>query len=155
MAARATIDQFKKRLSPAVVTRIYDDNNDGTPDDEPIQQCLDDAGAKVDSYLDPIGLIPNPMPDPPPREIVRLELDIAQAYACQRFPEAVRQDGEKLMKQAEADLDRLRKGVTSLGPPPAPGPAANSGGAVFRDDRQTVSDDVGGGGRTFEDMGDY
>lgn len=152
MGARATKQQLENRLSAVVVRRIYDDNNDGTTDSDPVQDCLDDASAKVDSYLAPIGLLPLPGP-PYHREVIRLELDVAQAYAAQRFPEIVRVDWEKLMKQAESDLDNLRKGKTMLGSRP-PDPAANHGATVQADDRR-VDPTVSGTGRAFDKMGDF
>lgn len=150
MASRATIAQLEARLSTVVVQRIYDDNNDGTRDTAIVQECLDDASAKVDSYLAPLGILP--LAQPYPREVIRLELDVAQAYAAQRFPEAVRLDWEKLMGQAEKDLDRLRTGKTMLGARP-PDPAANHGGEVFTDDASNIEGEPIVG--RWENMGDY
>lgn len=151
MSARATKEQLENRLSAAVVARLYDDDNDGEADDDPLEQCLADASSKLDSYLAPLGVLP--LIEPYPNEVIRLELDIAQAYAAQRFPEAVRQDWEKLMAQAEKDLDRLRMGKTMLGQRP-PDPAANHGGVVTSDDPTREPGDTTSQ-RRWDNMGDF
>jgi phage gp36-like protein len=151
MAARATVEQLENRLSAAVVARLFDDDNDGTADSGPLAQLLLDAASKVDSYLAPLGMLP--LSAPYPNEIIRLELDIAQAYAAQRFPETVRVDWEKLMAQAEKDLDRLRMGKTMLGQSP-PDPGANQGATAIADnaDHDFATD---GSVRRWDDMGDF
>jgi phage gp36-like protein len=149
--SRATKQQFENRLSKIVVQRIYDDNNDGQTDTDPVQDCLDDASAKVDSYLAPVGLLP--LSPPYPREVIRLELDVAQVYAAQRFPEIVRVDWKELLKASTEDLDNLRKGKTMLGSAP-PDPAANHGATVQADDGRSDATTTGTG-RTFDTMGDF
>lgn len=130
------------RLSVKRVQRIFDDDNDGVVDSDPLMQLRRDASSKVASYLEPIGLMPrlealvNPTTGELlapasgfPEEVVRLALDVAVALACQRFPEIMRQDWQTLMAQAEKDLDRLRTNKTSLGGQGAQ-EAANEGGAI-------------------------
>jgi len=134
--------QLEARLSAKRVQRIFDDNNDGVPDKNPVAQIRQDASSKVASYLEPIGLTPTlealvnlttgELLDPTkgfPEEVVRLGLDVAVALACQRFPEVMRQDWQTLMAQAEKDLVSLRMGKTSLGGQSAP-EATNLGGAI-------------------------
>ena len=124
-----TQDQLEDRLSKLTVQRLYDDDNDGTSDSNPIAGLIRDASSKVYSYLGPIydlDLIDPTKQD----EVVRLTLDVAQAMAAQRRPEYVRIDGYKLMAQADADLKILRNGWTNLGIKAAPEPSANQGGDV-------------------------
>lgn len=119
--------QLENRLSKKKIARIYDDNVDGNADTDAVNQLRADASSKVRSYLEPMGimtslealfnqetgeLLPGKvLPD----EIVRLSLDVAVALAAQRHPEVMRQDWRELMKQADADLCKLRDGKTSLG----------------------------------------
>ena len=119
--------QLEARLSKKKVKRIYDDNSDGTADTDPVNQLRADASSKVRSYLEPLGIMASlealfnqttgellsgkVLPD----EIVRLALDVGVALAAQRHPEVMRQDWTLLMKQADADLCKLRDGKTSLG----------------------------------------
>jgi phage gp36-like protein len=137
--ARATRKQFENRVSPSLMARILDDDNDGIADYDPVAQLLEDASSKVDSYLAPLGVLP--LTAPYPNEVIRLELDIAMAYAIQRHPEAATSHNwEKLMEQAEKDLCRLRKGETMLGTAPStPDPPANHGGAVYNNTAAAVA----------------
>lgn len=140
--------QLEARISAKVVRQIFDDNNDGTADTDPIDQLRADASSKVESYVAAILTLPL---SPVPPELVRLSLDVAVALAAQRHPEIVRQDWQKLMKQAEDDLCRLRDGKTVLGPPPAPIPA-NHGAHLVDGDASRVDEDTQ---RFWDDMGDY
>lgn len=128
--ARTSKQALERRLSPKSLKRIYDDNHTGNSDNDAVEQLLEDAEAKVNSYLAPLGLLPFAVGQVP-REVTRLDLDVAVAYAAQRHPEAnIGLDWIKLMEQAEKDLCRLRDGKTMLGESP-PDPAANHGGAIF------------------------
>jgi phage gp36-like protein len=154
--ARTTKDQFERRLSPSVMVRIYDDNNDGNADYDPILQILEDASSKVDSYLAPLGVLP--LTEPYPNEVLRLELDVAMAYAAQRHPEAVTSYSWKdLMEQAEKDLCRLRDGKTMLGKYPlSPDPPANHGGEVFNNTQSAIAAaEVGQTSGFWDDLGDF
>lgn len=129
-----TKKQLEDRLSATVVRRIYDDNNDGTADTDPIEQLRLDASSKVRGKLGPVynpELLLGALAD----ELVRIGLDQAVAMAAQRFPEVMRKDWEKLMTQADKDLSELRKGIANLGVNTSPEPAANVGGEVIADDQ--------------------
>lgn len=151
---RLTKEMFERRLSPAVVARLYDDNNDGLADYEPVLAILSDAESKVDSYLAPLGILP--LTDPYPREVLRLDMDVAVAYAAQRHPEAVNSyDWMKLMEQAEKDLKKLRSGETMLGLTP-PDPPANHGGEVYNSTTSSLAAAEAGESAGFwDDMGDF
>lgn len=154
MPRRITRQMLENRLSAGTVRRIYDDNNDGTPDNDPITQLLDDAEAKVDSYLAAVGLVPAEG-DPIPRDIIRLDLDVAVAMAAARHPEVLRSyNAESLMRMAEKDLERLRKGVTKTGGSP-PDPAANHGGAVYPGPSASTKSTGITTSSFWDDMGDY
>lgn len=154
---------LENRLSKGTVRRIFDDNNDGTADNDVITQLLEDASSKVDSYLG--GVFELPLSQPYPHEVLRLELDVAVAFAAGRFPETLRMmDAKVLMEMAEKDLDRLRTGKTRLGVAP-PDPAKNHGGTVnvpttSASDDATNAVNVGGsstatGGGYWNKMGDF
>ena len=152
--AYATTTDLTNRLSASVVRRIYDDNNDGTADTDPLTLLLAHASSKVDSYLAPLGVLP--LTAPYPTEVVRLTLEVAVAFGAQRHPEAVRQDWRLLMEQAEKDLMRLRKGETMLGTyPSTPDPPANHGGNVYTRVEQTADQESTDFKGFFDDMGDF
>jgi phage gp36-like protein len=154
MPKRISRTMLENRLSAGMVRRIYDDNNDGTPDNDPIIQLLEDAEAKVDSYLAAVGLVPADG-SPIPRDIQRLDLDVAVAMAAARHPEVLRSyNAEALMRMAEKDLERLRKGVTKTGATP-PDPAANQGGAVYPGPSAKTTSTGVVTSSFWEDMGDF
>lgn len=166
--------QFENRVSAKKVKRLYDDNSDGNPDGDPVNQLRADASSKVRSYLEPMGIMPaiEALFDQAtgelltgkvlPEEIVRLSLDVGVALACQRHPEVMRQDWTLLMRQCDSDLTKLRDGKTSLGGGTQGGVATPesdlSGGAVgvpgASPEKQTGDDPCVPGSR-WGDMGDY
>lgn len=121
------------RLSPQVVQQIYDDQETGSAADAAVSALCADASSKVAGYLRGIYDLDD-VANNPPHEVIRLSLDVATAYASQRFPSYVKRDWEKLMKQAEGDLDKLRMGKTRLDVKLTPEPAANEGGLVVSGD---------------------
>lgn len=154
--ARTSKQALEKRISPKSLKRIYDDNHSGNSDTDAVMQCLEDAEAKVNSYLAPLGLLPFAVGQVP-REVTRLDLDVAFAYAVQRHPEAMQShDWMKLMEQAEKDLCKLRDGKTMLGEAP-PDPAANHGGALFDSTTSggTTSTSTCSPGGFWDDIGDF
>ena len=140
---------LEARLSAKIVAELFDDNNDGTPDNAPIDLLRSDASGKVDGFLAPLGVLPLTLPFP--REVERLALDVAVALCAQRHAEVVRQDWEKLMKKAEEELMSLREGRTMLqrGSDDA---SANQGGTLLSGDTGDPVDDIQ---RHWDDMGDF
>lgn len=132
-----TQTQLSRRLGPATLRRLYDDNDAGTADTNAVAQLIADASGKVASHLQgivPLSAAATAATGDTAHEIVRLTLDVAVAMAAQRNPEVLPSyDGLELMKQAERDLDRLRKNTTALDTDAAPNPAANEGGEIFPD----------------------
>lgn len=110
--------QLEARVSAKTVREVLDDNNDGTPDSDVIEQVRKDATSKVDSTLAAVGIVVD-MNDVP-YEVTRLSLDVAVAFLAQRHPEVMRKDWVALMAEAERELKALRDNETVLGPPPAP-----------------------------------
>lgn len=121
-AAMITKAQLERRLSRDLVRRIYDDNNDGVGDPDPLQQLCEDASSKIRGALpayDPDDMSPaNALLT---TELRRLSLDAAVAMAGQRPGSGL--DWVSLMAQVDADLDRIRKGQASLGSRANPEPA--------------------------------
>ena len=132
-----TQTQLSRRLGPATLRRLYDDNDAGTADTNAVAQLIADASGKVASHLQgivPLSAAATAATGDTAHEIVRLTLDVAVAMAAQRHPEVLPSyDGLELMKQAERDLDRLRKNQTALDTDGTPNPAANEGGDIFPD----------------------
>lgn len=132
-----TQDQLSRRISPTSLRRIYDDNLDGVADVDPVTQLRRDASSKVAGYLvgiTDLAAVQTAATADTAHEVVRITLDVAYAYAVQRFPEVMPAvDGFKLMTQAERDLKMLRESFTQLDIETSPNPPANVGGAVFPD----------------------
>lgn len=121
---------LEARLSASTVRELYDDNNDGVADGPSIDGLIADSCSKVDSYLR--GVYPLPLSAPYPYEVKRLAIDVGVAYAAQRHPEVVRREWEKLMKQAEHELNEMRRGQTRIDVPDGSsvGAPKNVGGVV-------------------------
>lgn len=120
---------IENRLSKKVVVQIYDDDSDGRADADPIALLCADASSKVAGYLRPNYDL-TVVASTPPHEVIRLALDVAVAYAAQRFPSYVKRDWEKLMKCAEGDLENLRNGTTRLDVVASPEPTTINVAAV-------------------------
>lgn len=122
-----TKKQLENRLGREVVEKIYDDNNDGVADTDPLQQLLSDASSKVRGGLplyNPDDLTPaNALLTD---ELRRLALDAAFAMAAQRHSGYINRNWKELMDQVDADLERVRKGQATLGSNSNPTPADNS-----------------------------
>ena len=128
-----TEEQLARRLSLETVRQILDDDLDGTPDQNAVNQILDDSRSYIDEgisglYSD-IGMWP--LEQPYPESVIRLQLDAAEAYAAKRHPEYVRRDWERLFKHVDAQIERLRSYTRSLAADP-PGDF-DSGIAVVTD----------------------
>jgi phage gp36-like protein len=122
--------QLEARLSRVLVQRIFDDNDDGVADNDPVTALIRDASSKVRGRLGPV-YNPETLDENTVDEVIRITLDVATAYAAQRHPEIVQYDWEALMKQSDADLKMLRLGEANLGTNASPPePAANHGGMV-------------------------
>ncbi len=129
-----TQTQLEARLSSNVVAQIYDDNNDGTGDTNPVAQLLSDASAYVLSWVapaygDPASLESSPFAS----ELVRTALDAAEWMAAKRHGEYVRKDWEKLKASNRQDMLDLRTQMRSMGESP-PDPALTVGGISVSDD---------------------
>jgi len=121
---------LENRISAAVVKRIYDDNNDGTADTNPVTQLIVDAEARFEGYCRGIYDLAA-LRAAHPAEAVRMCLDIAEALACKRFPKAATREWLPLWQASEAELKALRKGETRLDIEGSPEPAANEGGDYY------------------------
>jgi len=113
---RLLIDQaqLEDAIGKLTVQRIYDDDGDGTADVDAVTGLLAEASSKVLSYIGPVYDVDQIDPQTQ-YEVVRLTKDVCRAYASQRYPEFMRgADGFALMKQAEKELESLRKGFTNL-----------------------------------------
>lgn len=126
-------DQLIARLGQSVVTKIYDDNDDGNPDDAPLDQLAADAASKVRGALGAV--YPAAMlVTGPATELRRIALDIAHAMAAIRHPGFIKVDGIAMMKIAKDDLNAVRLTMANLGTDESPEPAANNGGDVLSGD---------------------
>lgn len=129
-----TQTQLEARLSSNVVAQIYDDNNDGTADTNPITQLLSDASAYVLSWVAPAYGDPASFESSPfASELIRAALDAAVWMAAARHPEYVRRDWEKLKASNRQDMLDLRTQMRSMGESP-PDPALTVGGISVSDD---------------------
>jgi phage gp36-like protein len=141
-----TRSQLANRLSETRLQRIYDDNNDGTADSDPVQQLIQDASSKVLSYCGSIyklDVAAAAAAENKAHELVRLTLDVAQAMAAQRFPEVVRVDWVPMMQSAEKDLKQLMQSLTRLDTADPPSPPANCAVGSDPNDDETSRWDAG------------
>jgi phage gp36-like protein len=129
VAPYITDGELEDRLGADVMVAVFDVDNDGVADADPVARLIADATSKVAGYLRATLTLSDLDPGTQ-NEIKRLTLDVAVAMAAQRRPHHVRVDWIELMKAAERDLVNLRKGLTMLdAATPVP---ANHGGTVTR-----------------------
>jgi len=119
--------QVEDRIGKLTVQRLFDESNGGEAEIGVVEALIRDGSSKVLGALGPVYDVD--LIDPLQQaEVVRLTLDVCQAYAAQRYPEFMRGiDGFALMKQAQGDLKLLREGMSNLGIKEPPEPAANQG----------------------------
>ena len=153
MTAYITKKDLEDRISTVELQRIYDDNNDGQTDTTPVTRLIKDACSKVDSYLR--GMYPLPWQGSVPNEIVRLTLDVAEAFAAKRHPAVVKRDWKVLLEQAEKELGNLRSGKTRLDIPnyQAPDPPTNTGARTGFSGASVIDPEKPQG--FWSDMGDF
>lgn len=123
-------DDIKAILSSSVVVDIFDDDNDGLPDSNPMLWLELEAEDQFESGLSGIisldVLRANPCPT-----AARIVGEFVRYLAAVRFPRAYTRDPEKLLKMARDSVDRVRSGKDRLAAQGAPNPPANVGGDVF------------------------
>ena len=109
---------LEKRISKSTLRAICDDDENGTTDEEIIQDILTSSEAEVLSYLPPhYNLDELPHEDP---VLASAAYDFAVALAFERHPEYVRSHGEesrsKRWDRAEKKMLRIQAGIQQ---PPA------------------------------------
>lgn len=151
-----TSTELKRRITPIVHQRVFDDEEIGMADPDAETQLITDASNK---FLGRVGRtydvdVIRAMDDADlPGEIKRIVLDIAQAMMAIRCPNAVDIDGHRMMIRVEKDLDNLRSTLNSLGVTGSPEPAANEDAEVFGLDQD---DDYAPAPHTFlVDVGEW
>ena len=93
-----TQQDLEDRVSPIVVRRILDDDNDGSADSNAVARILKEASAKVAGYLRRTYDLEADRRCAMP-EVVRITLDVAEAYLWRRFPTYSRGDWLATMQQ--------------------------------------------------------
>lgn len=95
-----------------------------------INDIVRGASSKVDGAIGaPNGNYTVPFDIPPPPEVARISRDFCLAEAGKLKPTVFQMDHEALRRDAQRDLDALRKAMSGIGVSP-PDPAANVGGTV-------------------------
>jgi hypothetical protein len=107
-----------------------DRSRPGHLDTRAINDIVRGGSSKVDGAVgSPNGNYAVPFDVPPPPEVARIARDFCFAEAGKLKPNVFQVDHEALRKDAQRDLDALRKAIAGIGEAP-PDPAANVGGAV-------------------------
>lgn len=132
MPPYVTVEQIKARLGAETVRSIYDDNNNGEGDADPLEQLARDASSDVDRVCATIYKVWPPAPEDLAEldGLVTLTLDAAEYRAARRYPSAMpSKDWTELKAAFDKDIKNLRTGVTTLGRRPPDFPS-NHGGTV-------------------------
>ncbi|MEJ7728211.1 MAG: phage protein Gp36 family protein [Polyangiaceae bacterium] len=146
--ARADLEA---RLSASIVEALFDDDNSGDPDTNPITQLQADSASYVEGAIRGVYSLAA-VRAAPPNEIKRLALDAAVYYAATRHPEVLQRDWKTLKSVLDTDLEALRLGNRRLDVDGSPENASNQGGVVRSGDPNLPEAPP----RTFADgMGDY
>lgn len=148
------VNDLKDRLSSDVVEAILDDNNDGTPDTNPLYRLFADAVSFVEGVAGGhynLTVLRNVSPTP--NEMVRLILDAAEWMAAKRAPEVLRgHDWMKLREINRQDITDWAKGQRRLDTDTTPEPALTQGGKTVSEIGVTPNASPP---KVFDDMGDY
>lgn len=104
-------------LSPSVVRDIYDDDNCGEPDFEPLLWLEETAEDMFESGV--LSAFPSVevLRANPCKTCARIVGEFVQALAAQRFPRAYGRDFDRLMRLARDSVDRIRTGKDTLAIP--------------------------------------
>lgn len=128
-----TPDQISRRIGRLKTHRGFDDDRDGVADSDELGELALDSCARVAAAirasriydLDDIIAM-----DTPPREVIRLSLDVAQMYACKRHPEVFRSDWKEMEDTVKAELQALADGAQMLDAETIPEPDPEPGETV-------------------------
>lgn len=126
-------------LSATIVRQIWDDNGNGTADDEPLERYIKAAESEVESFLVPVYSITDLRAAGQARSsevLIDLCLAAVDYRACRRHPQYVRGDWEEKRKALREDLTEIRESKRSLDLATAPEPAANVGGYYSSGDNE-------------------
>lgn len=125
---------LEDRIGAEVLIQIADDNADGAVDttDTALARIVKDAESYVEGFLAPIYSLTalRALGTGAPNEVLRLCLDVAEAFAIKRHPEYIRGDWKAKLEFARRDLLDIRTQKTQLDITTSPEPAANVGGVV-------------------------
>ncbi len=132
-------------LSAPVVLAIYDDQNTGAVNQAVLNEILQLASSRVDSYLATVYAGPFPITQfPIPTMIKDAALAWARAFSFERHSEYVRQHGKTPRKEAEDLCTRLteaREYLTDYLAQPQP---SNTGGIVLNNGPRMLVDGIDG-----------
>jgi hypothetical protein len=128
--AQTRFDDIQALLSASVCVDVYDDNNDGSPDSDPMLMLERIAEDQFESGL--CGIIDlTTLRANPCSTCERIVSEFVMATAAMRFPRAYGRDYAALLKVARDSVDRVRSGKDRLAAQGAPNPPVNSGGSVY------------------------
>ena len=145
-------DDIEHALGVSLVKSIFDDDNDGIADADPVTACIEYACAQVDAFLAGTYQITLPIASPP--NVVKFAaVDYACAYAARRRPEILRAINERSWTDyRDAAIDNMKMFAMSLQRLPAETATPTNVGAVVIDEMdRIVSADVDGD----SEMGDF
>lgn len=126
-------DQVSRRIGRLKVHRTFDDDRDGVADADELDELVLDSCARVAAAIRAsriyrlADIIAMPQP---PREVVRLSLDVAQMYAAKRHPEVIRADWKEMEDAVKAELAALADGAQMLDADTIPDPEPEPGEEV-------------------------
>ena len=120
--------QLSRRMTTTCYQGTFNDAGTGTVDTDAVAQVIRDAEAYVNGFLR--GIYPTIPVSPVPDQVMRITLDVAEAYAYQRNGTLSRRDPEVIIERARKDLVDIRNGKIRLDVDGAPEPAANQGGSA-------------------------
>jgi len=142
---------LEDRIGASVLVAIADDSESGVlfSTNTPLARIIKDAESYVEGFLAPIYSLTalRALGTGAPNEVLRLCLDVAEAFAIKRHPEYIRGDWKSKLEFARRDLVDIRTQKTQLDITTSPEPAANVGGVV----RSGDPDDTTPATKTFLD----
>ncbi len=108
--AYVTLQELEDRFGTEEILALTDRDGDGTPDSAVVDRAVADAGAEVDSYLEPRYTVP--LADPVPEMVRRVAADITRYRLYDNAPS---DEVRTRYEDAVAWLKRVSEGKASIG----------------------------------------
>ncbi len=136
--AYSDYDSLLKCISEAELIQLTDDAGAGVVDQDIVAEAIEAADEEIDSYLATVASVPL---DPVPGLVAALSADIAIWNLCARRGDACPEVREKRYDASVKKLERISKGIMSLGQDDPRGNPPDQGGVSYHSADPVMTDE--------------